>query len=557
MKDWWKRATVYQIYPKSFNDSNADGIGDLVGIIEKLDYLKELGVEVVWLTPIYVSPQNDNGYDIADYYNIDPLFGTMEEFGMLLNEAHKRGLKIIMDMVVNHTSTKHKWFKEAIKGKDNPYHDFYIWKKGYDNNPPNNWISKFGGSAWKYVDHLDEYYLHLFDVTQADLNWENKALRKEIYKMMKFWLDKGVDGFRLDVVNLLSKDQRFLNDTLEDPNHDGRKFYTDGPKIHEYLHEMNKDVFSKYEYNMTVGEMSSTTIDNCIKYTEPSREELTMTFSFHHLKVDYLNGNKWSLMPFDFMKLKKILFDWQIGMQEGKGWNALFWCNHDQPRILSRFGDEVKYPKESGKMLATAIHLMRGTPYIYQGEEIGMTNPSFDNIDQYRDIESINAYNILKKRGLKEKEIITILKSKSRDNSRTPVQWDESLNAGFTLGKPWINITKNYKVINIKKSIEDKESIYNYYKKLIELRKMYPIISEGNIKEILKENNNVLAYERTFENKKLIVICNFYENELSISLNNYDLTNSEVLISNYDDFKVRSYINLRPYECFAIYIKMH
>mgnify|MGYP005793904889 FL=1 len=391
MKDWFKKSVVYQIYPKSFNDSNNDGIGDIKGIIEKLDYIKNLGIEVIWLTPIYVSPQKDNGYDIADYYNIDPIFGTMEDFEDLLNKVHERGMKLIMDMVVNHTSTEHKWFKEALKGEDNPYHDFYIWKKS--NKVPNNWQSKFGGSAWEYVESLDKYYLHLFDVTQADLNWENPKLREEVYKMMCFWMDKGVDGFRLDVVNLISKDQSFKDDTLESPNHDGRRFYTDGPRIHEYLHEMNKNVFSKYEGSMTVGEMSSTTINHCINYTKPEREELSMTFNFHHLKVDYPNGEKWSLAPFDFIQLKNILFTWQVGMQEGNGWNATFWSNHDQPRALSRFGDDKNYPKESAKMLATTIHLMRGTPYVYQGEEIGMTNPYFETIDKYKDVESINAYN--------------------------------------------------------------------------------------------------------------------------------------------------------------------
>ncbi|MDQ0151040.1 alpha,alpha-phosphotrehalase [Eubacterium multiforme] len=555
MADWWKKSTVYQIYPKSFKDSNGDGIGDIGGIIEKLDYLKDLGIDVIWITPIYVSPQNDNGYDIADYYNIDPLFGTMEEFEELLKEIHKRDLKLIMDMVVNHTSTEHKWFKEALKGKDNPYHDFYIWKKGEKDIPPTNWKSKFGGSAWKYVQKLDEYYLHLFDVTQADLNWENPTLRKEIYKMMRFWMDKGVDGFRLDVVNLLSKDQRFLNDTLEDSNHDGRKFYTDGPKIHEYLREMNEEVFSKYEDTMTVGEMSSTTIDNCVKYTKPSRKELTMTFSFHHLKVDYLNGEKWSLMSFDFNKLKEILFNWQVGMEEGCGWNALFWCNHDQPRVLSRFGDDLNFHEKSGKMLGTAIHLMRGTPYIYQGEEIGMTNPKFESIDDYRDVESINAYNELKNKGCCEKEILNILKEKSRDNSRTPVQWDESENSGFTKGISWIDLSKNYKEINVDNNIKDKDSIFNYYKKLINLRRTYEIISNGKIKPILKNDKNILAYERILNNNKLIVFCNFYGNEANISLKEYDLKSSEILISNYGDFEVKTYIKLRPYECFALYIK--
>ena len=386
-KNWWKSSVVYQIYPKSFKDSNGDGIGDIVGIIEELDYLKDLGVQVLWLTPMYVSPQNDNGYDIADYYNIDKTFGTLEDFKKLLEETHKRGMKLIMDMVVNHTSTENYWFKEAIKSKDNKYNDFYIWKK-----EKNNWKSKFGGSAWEYVEELDEYYLHLFDVTQADLKWENPILREEIYKMMRYWLDMGVDGFRLDVVNLLSKDQSFPMDDFKTVTRDGRRFYTDGPKIHEYLKLLNENVFSKYENIMTVGEMSSTDIKNCIEYTRQDNKELDMVFNFHHLKVDYKDGDKWSLDTFNFKELKEILFKWQVEMEEGKGWNALFWCNHDQPRIVSRFGNDEVYRMESAKMLGTAIQLMRGTPYIYQGEEIGMTNPNFNNIEEYRDVESLNAY---------------------------------------------------------------------------------------------------------------------------------------------------------------------
>lgn len=547
MKDWFKKSVVYQIYPKSFNDSNNDGIGDIKGIIEKLDYIKNLGIEVIWLTPIYVSPQKDNGYDIADYYNIDPIFGTMEEFEDLLNKVHERGMKLIMDMVVNHTSTEHKWFKEALKGEDNPYHDFYIWKKS--NKVPNNWQSKFGGSAWEYVESLDKYYLHLFDVTQADLNWENPRLRDEVYKMMCFWMDKGVDGFRLDVVNLLSKDQSFKDDTLESPNHDGRRFYTDGPRIHEYLHEMNKNVFSKYEGSMTVGEMSSTTINHCINYTKPEREELSMTFNFHHLKVDYPNGEKWSLAPFDFIQLKNILFTWQVGMQEGNGWNATFWSNHDQPRALSRFGDDKNYPKESAKMLATTIHLMRGTPYVYQGEEIGMTNPYFETIDKYKDVESINAYNNLLKKGYLEKEVLEILKSKSRDNSRTPIQWDE--NGGFSEGKSWIDMADNYKYINAKKCLEEENSIYEYYGKLAKLRKEYDIISHGDIEPILEEDENILAYIRKYKENELLVVCNFFGKEVNLNIDD-KFKKGKILISNYDMNGVSNI--LKPYECFAVLV---
>ena len=547
--EWYKKSVVYQIYPKSFNDSNNDGIGDINGIIEKLDYIKNLGVDVIWLTPIYVSPQKDNGYDIADYYNIDPLFGTMEDFENLLEEVHNRGMKLIMDMVVNHTSTEHKWFKEALKGEENPYHNFYIWKNGKE--LPNNWASKFGGSAWQYVEHLDKYYLHLFDVTQADLNWENPKLREEIYRMMNYWLEKGVDGFRLDVINLLSKDQNFPNDTFESANYDGRRFYTDGPKIHEYLHDLNKNVFSKYEGSMTVGEMSSTTIEHCIKYTNPKNEELSMTFNFHHLKVDYPNGEKWSLSPFDFSKLKEILFDWQVGMQEGNGWNATFWCNHDQPRAISRFGDDVNYLKESAKMLSTSIHLMRGTPYIYQGEEIGMTNPNFESIDRYRDVEAINAYNNLLEKGYNEDETLEILRCKSRDNSRTPMQWNKNKNAGFTEGTPWISVANNN--INAESNVEDKYSVYNYYKNLIQLRKDYDVISHGTIKPILKDDDKILAYVREYNDEKLLVVCNFFGEEKSIFIDK-DYTNGKVLIGNYDNILIKDKMKLRPYECFAILI---
>lgn len=552
-KDWFKKASVYQIYPKSFKDSNDDGIGDIKGIIQKLDHIENLGIEVIWLTPIYVSPQKDNGYDIEDYYNIDPIFGTMDDFEKLLKEVHNRGMKLIMDMVINHTSTQHRWFKEAKKGEDNPYHDFYIWKKTKDRKLPNNWESKFGGSAWEYVEDIDKYYLHLFDVSQADLNWENPKLRLEIYKMMNFWMKKGVDGFRLDVINLLSKNQDFPNDTLESPNHDGRRFYTDGPRIHEYLKDINKNVFSLYENSMTVGEMSSTTIPNCINYTNPDNMELDMTFNFHHLKVDYPNGEKWTLAQFEFDKLKEILFDWQVQMQVGNGWNATFWSNHDQPRALSRFGDDKNYRIESAKMLATSIHLMRGTPYIYQGEEIGMINPNFESINEYKDIESINAYKNLIKKGYNEDEVLKILRYKSRDNSRTPIQWDE--NGGFTKGSSWIKMANNYKIINAKCEVEDKESIYNYYKKLIKLRREYDIISHGNIKPILKDHKSILAYIREYKGQKLLVICNFFAQSTEIDINQYIKNlKCNILIKNYYERKIDEYMILKPYECFAILI---
>ncbi|MCR6789272.1 MULTISPECIES: alpha,alpha-phosphotrehalase [Bacillus cereus group] len=545
MKDWHK-SVVYQIYPKSFNSYYNRETGDIKGVTEKLDYLKELGVDYIWLTPIYQSPQNDNGYDVSDYYSIDPSYGTMEEFEELLEEAKVRNIEIMLDIVVNHSSTEHKWFKEAKEDKNSPYRNYYIWR-----DEKNNWQSKFGGSAWKYDEKTEQYYLHLFDETQADLNWENEKLREEVYDMMRFWLDKGVTGFRLDVINLISKDQCFLNDEGSTATSDGRKYYTDGPRVHEYLQEMNRNVFAGKDV-ITVGEMSSTTIDNCIKYSNPERNELSMTFSFHHLKVDYPNGDKWTKAEFDFIKLKEIMSNWQIEMQKGGGWNALFWCNHDQPRIVSRFGDDGKYRNESAKMLATAMHMLQGTPYIYQGEEIGMTNPKFESIEQYRDVESLNIYDIKLKEGLSKEEIIGILKQKSRDNSRTPMQWNEEMNSGFTTSTPWISAAENFKEINVEKALEDKESVFYHYKKLIELRKTYDVITEGEYAILDKNDPKIWAYTRTTESEVLLVINNFYGEEITYSVPAHvqlDGMKQEVLLSNYKDAsKDIAKLNLRPYE---------
>ena len=545
MKDWHK-SVVYQIYPKSFNSYYNKETGDIKGVTEKLDYLKELGVDYIWLTPIYQSPQNDNGYDVSDYYSIDPSYGTMEEFEELLAEAKVRNIEIMLDIVVNHSSTEHKWFKEAKEDKNSPYRNYYIWR-----DEKNNWQSKFGGSAWKYDEKTEQYYLHLFDETQADLNWENEKLREEVYDMMRFWLDKGVTGFRLDVINLISKDQQFLNDDGSTATSDGRKYYTDGPRVHEYLQEMNRNVFAGKDV-ITVGEMSSTTIDNCIKYSNPERNELSMTFSFHHLKVDYPNGDKWTKAEFDFIKLKEIMSNWQIEMQKGGGWNALFWCNHDQPRIVSRFGDDGKYRNESAKMLATAMHMLQGTPYIYQGEEIGMTNPKFESIEQYRDVESLNIYDIKLKEGLSKEEIIGILKQKSRDNSRTPMQWNEEMNSGFTTSTPWISAAENFKEINVEKALEDKESVFYHYKKLIELRKTYDVITEGEYAILDKNDPKIWAYTRTTESEVLLVINNFYGEEITYSVPAHvqlDGMKQEVLLSNYKDAsKDIAKLNLRPYE---------
>ena len=543
----FKKQTVYQIYPKSFNDSNGDGLGDLKGVTDKLLYLKELGIDYIWLTPFFVSPQNDNGYDVADYRNIDPRYGTMEDAENLISEAGKLGIGIMLDMVFNHTSTEHEWFKKAMEG-DPKYMDYYIFRDPKpDGSAPTNWVSKFGGNAWEYVPKFNKYYLHLFDKTQADLNWENPQVREELKDILKFWQNKGVKGFRFDVVNLISKPDTFEDDF----EGDGRRFYTDGIRVHQYLKELCRDSGLNENGMVTVGEMSSTTIDNCIRYSNPDEKELSMCFSFHHLKVDYKNGNKWELQPCDFMALKNLLNKWQIGMEEGNGWNALFWCNHDQPRVLSRFGDDKNYPTESAEMLATMIHLMRGTPYVYQGEEIGMTNAYFEDISQYKDVESLNYFKILKDEGIPEDEVYEILRCRSRDNSRTPMQWDKSENAGFTTGTPWIEVNKNYKIINADNAVKNKNSVFHYYKKLIALRKENDVIVYGSYKPEMQDNTNVFAYSREYEGKKLFVVCNFYGTETKISLPD-EFVGKEILISNYKDAKAEKEVTLRPFETFAV-----
>lgn len=539
-----KKKVVYQIYPKSFKDTNGTGTGDLKGVIEKLDYLQTLGVDYIWLTPFYVSPQNDNGYDVADYYNIDPSYGTMEDVENLIAEAKKRNIYLMMDMVFNHVSTEHIWFKKAMAGEEK-YLNYFFFKQGKANNqPPTNWNSKFGGPAWEYVEKFDKWYLHLFDKTQADLNWENPEVREEVKNIVRFWMEKGVKGFRFDVINLISK-AGFEDDFSVDG--DGRSFYTDGPRIHEFLKELARDSFAKDKDIITVGEMSSTTMENCYKYAGEKTGELSMVFTFHHLKVDFMGNEKWVLVPTDFMKLKQLIFDWQINMEKNNAWNAVFWCNHDQPRVISRFGSDDKYHKESGKMLATLIHCLRGTPYIYQGEEIGMTNPHFKSIEQYRDVESLNHYQILQDKGMTKEQALMILDVHSRDNSRTPMQWDDSINAGFTTGTPWIQTADNYTEINVKNSLEDKDSIFYYYQKLIQLRKNYDVIAYGDIKPLLREDKRVFAYERNYKGQKLIVICNFYPTTYEIELP-YDLSNYKCILNNYKNEAKAKKIALKPYE---------
>lgn len=540
------KSTVYQIYPKSFRDSDGDGLGDIRGIIEKLDYIKSLGVDYIWCTPFFVSPQNDNGYDVEDYRKINPAMGTMEDVEELIAEAEKRGIGLMFDMVFNHTSTCHEWFQRALAG-DPEYMDYYIFKDGFPEMPPTNWESKFGGNAWEYVPSLKKWYLHLFDVTQADLNWENPKVREELKEIIRFWKKKGVKGFRFDVVNLISKPEVFENDTAGD----GRRFYTDGPHVHEFLKELVAD--TGMENMITVGEMSSTSLANCIRYSNPAEKELSMCFNFHHLKVDYKNGNKWELKAPDYRELKRLFEEWQIGMEQNGGWNAVFWCNHDQPRIVSRLGDEKKYWKESAKMLAASIHMLRGTPYIYQGEELGMTNAGYTDIRQYRDVESTNYYQILLDGGKTKEEALEILGQRSRDNGRTPMQWNGEPYAGFSAVRPWLSSPDNYSYINVAAEEQDEDSILNYYKKLVALRKQYPVISDGNIEFLYREQEEIFAYRRVFEGQELIVINNLTGNEAELD-DALFCAGYQCLIGNYPQKKRKEkLVRLQPYESILLF----
>ena len=544
------KQVIYQAYPRSFKDTNGNGIGDLKGIKEKIPYLKGLGIDMVWLNPFFVSPQNDNGYDIADYYHVDPAFGTDEDLDDLISEMDKAGIKLMFDMVLNHTSTEHEWFKKALAG-DDKYQNYYYIREGKDGGYPTNWQSKFGGPAWNEFGDTGKYYLCLFDKTQADLNWHNPDLRDELYKIVNYWIDKGIDGFRFDVLNVIGKDQ-----ILEDSSgieSEEKKLYTDTPIVHKWIRELNNNTFGKNPEIITVGEMSSTNIENSIMYSSAEGNELSMVFNFHHLKVDYENGDKWTDARFDFSKLKDILNKWQVEMQEGGGWNALFWNNHDQPRANNRFGDVENFPYETATMLAQTIHMMRGTPYIYQGEEIGMTDPDFKSIDDYKDIESHNAYKKLLESGKSEEEAFNIIKKKSRDNSRTPMQWDDSSNAGFTSGEPWIAVNDNYKTINTKKAMADRSSVYFYYRKLIELRKDENIISDGLYFPILEDDDKIFAYIREYEGEVLINMNNFSSDYVEVNLENIleDYDKLTYLLGNLGEKKIEKIIKLAPYESLA------
>lgn len=536
-----KGKVVYQIYPKSYKDTTENGIGDFRGIIEKIPYLAKLGVDMVWLNPFYPSPQRDNGYDISDYMAVDPLFGDMADFEEMVCVGKEHKIDFMLDMVLNHCSTEHEWFQKALAG-DKYYQDFFFIQ-----DQPTDWQSKFGGSAWAPFGDTGKYYLHLFDETQADLNWRNPNVRKELFKVVNFWRDKGVKGFRFDVINLIGKDEV----SVDCPENEGKPAYTDKPIVHNYLRMMNQATFGSDDSFMTVGEMSSTTMENCVLYSSPDRQELSMTFNFHHLKVDYKDGQKWTLAPFDFEELKSLYHSWGKEMSDKDGWSALFWNNHDQPRALNRFVDIQNFRKEGATMLAASIHLSRGTPYIYMGEEIGMIDPDYDSMADYVDVESLNAYQMLLEEGKSQQEAFQIIQAKSRDNSRIPMQWDASENAGFSTGTPWLKAGKSYKYINVENEIQG--PIFTFYQDLIRLRKEMAIISEGSYKPAFEDSKQVYAFERQFEDQKLLVLNNFYAKEVEIDLPAV-YQNGQILISNYEDVEVSEKILLKPYQTLAIYV---
>lgn len=549
-KDWWKKSVVYQIYPRSFCDSDGDGIGDLNGITGKLDYLKELGADVIWLSPVYESPNDDNGYDISDYQVVMKDFGTMADFDRMLEEIHARGMKLVMDLVVNHTSDEHPWFQESRKGKDNPYRDYYIWKKPKEGKEPNNWGSCFGGPAWEYEESSGEYYLHLFSVKQPDLNWENPQVRREVYRMMNWWLDKGVDGFRMDVISLISKDPDFPDGPVGITGYAAFNYCANGPRVHEYLQEMRREVLDGRD-TITVGECSGVTLEEALKYASCDGKELSMVFQFEHVDLDFdEKGNKWTDRKCRLTELKEVLSRWQTGLY-GRAWNSLFWCNHDQPRVVSRFGnDSPEYREVSAKMLAVCLHMMQGTSYIYQGEELGMTNVPFKGIADFRDLDSINAYWELTGKGIfKEEEMLRFLRYKSRDNARTPMQWDASPNAGFTEGEPWIMVNPNYGEINAADQIGREDSVFSFYKELVKLRKEKPVVVNGEYRLLDPESEDVFVYERSFHEEHLLVVCSFSEKELLWRLPEEMAGQAaKRVIGNYQGQQWGPELMLRPYE---------
>ncbi|AFS70703.1 glycoside hydrolase family 13 protein [Exiguobacterium antarcticum] len=547
-RKWWHDSVVYQIYPRSFKDSNGDGVGDLVGVIEKLDYLKELGIDVIWLSPVYDSPNDDNGYDIRDYEAIMEEFGTMADFDRLLDQAHERGIKIVMDLVVNHSSDEHAWFAESRKSKENPYRDYYIWRSGQeDGTLPNNWGSIFSGPAWELDETTNEYYLHLFSKKQPDLNWENEQLRQEVYQMITRWLDRGIDGFRMDVINLISKTPG-LPDATVSPGAlygEGGQHYINGPRIHEFLKEMNDASFGNYDV-LTVGEMPGATTDDAILYTDPERKEVNMVFTFEHMDLDSGPNGKWDVQPFDLQKLKTNFTKWQVALHE-KGWNSLYWNNHDQPRVVSRFGNDTTYRVASAKMLATLLHLLKGTPYIYQGEEIGMTNVAFESIDDYEDIEIRNMWKERIGQGASPEDLLHSIHLKGRDNARTPIQWDATDHGGFTTGTPWLKVNPNYPSINVEQALQDPNSIFYYYKQLIALRHQHDLMVYGEYALILEEEPEVYAYTRTYEKETWYIYCSFAQSDVTVPLA-HDTT--DPVIGNYDASPIVTdqKLTLRPYE---------
>ncbi len=534
---WWKRAVIYQIYPRSFADSNGDGIGDLQGIIAKLDYLEDLGIDAIWLSPVCRSPQDDNGYDISDYQDIDPMFGTLDDMEALIREAGRHHIRIIMDLVLNHSSDEHRWFQEAKKSRENPYHDYYVWRDGVEGEAPNDMRAAFGGSAWEWVPEVGQYYFHQFSVKQPDLNWENPRLRREIYDMINWWIDKGVGGFRLDVIDQIAKDP-------------DKKITNNGPRLHEYLRELSRETFQKADL-VTVGEAWGATTELAKLYSNPDNSELSMVFQFEHICLDQIEGKeKWDLAPLPFMKLKEVFARWQTQLC-GRGWNSLFWNNHDLPRIVSRWGNDGQYRVESAKMLAILLHGLQGTPYIYQGEELGMTNVQF-GIEDYHDIETLNLYRERLEKGYSREEIMRSVYAKSRDNARTPMQWNDEENAGFTQGTPWLKVNPNYTEIHAAAQVNDGDSVFACYRKLVHLRKEYPVFVDGDFRLLLEDDENIFAYTRTNKDSRLLVICNFYDRTVSFSLEE-DISDMELLATNYRE--TGSAGTLRPYEARMLYLK--